>query len=320
MKPFPRIVFYGTPDFAVASLDALFRAGFEVVGVVTAPDREAGRGLTVTQSAVKKYAKRHDLPIYQPERLKSYEFQDTLRRLRPDVQVVVAFRMMPKEVWSSPPLGTFNLHASLLPQYRGAAPINRAIMNGETETGVTTFLINEEIDTGALLMQEKVAIGPDETAGELHDRLMVTGAGLVVETLNGLVSGSLTPVSQDLPIPDRGELKLAPKLHKSDTSIDWNRDTQTIYNQIRGLNPYPGVFSALRLKNGTSLSVKIGSAKISDDPTGDLPEPGSVESDSKRQMKIATLNGYIKILTLQPASKKMMNVAEFLNGWGGLLA
>lgn len=320
MIQLPRIIFYGTPDFAVASLDALIKEGFQVVGVVTAPDREAGRGLSLSQPAVKQYALGQNLPILQPEKLKALEFLQALEDLKPDLQVVVAFRMLPKEVWSLPHLGTFNLHASLLPQYRGAAPINRAIMNGENETGVTTFFINEEIDTGALLLQERVPIEPDENAGELHDRLMYLGAGLVVKTVKGILDGTLHPTAQDIPGSSPAELKPAPRLDKDDMHIDWNRETKDVYNQIRGLTPFPGVYTGLRLKNGSFLTVKIGSARIADEPIPASILPGSILSDRKRFLKVSTRSGYLDILTLQPASKRMMKASEFLNGSGTLLA
>ncbi|MBE0648203.1 MAG: methionyl-tRNA formyltransferase [Bacteroidales bacterium] len=318
MKAYPRIVFYGTPDFAVASLDALVKAGFQVVGVVTAPDKAAGRGLTLSQSAVKRYALAHQLPLFQPERLKSPEFQQTLIHLNPDIQVVVAFRMMPKEVWSLPPLGTFNLHASLLPQYRGAAPINRAIMNGESETGVTTFFINEEIDTGAILLQECMAIGPDETAGELHDRLMTLGATLVVKTVNRMIDETISPLPQGLGGKELEPFIMAPKIQKRDTQIDWTQDTKKVFNQVRGLNPYPGVYTSIKLKDTSSLDIKIGSARMASDASQEHFLPGEVFTDGKRFLKIATSDGFIEILTLQPASKKMMRITDFLNGSGTL--
>lgn len=319
MERKPRIVFFGTPEFAVASLDALVRAGCLVTGVVTAPDKPAGRGLTVSQSAVKRYAQKHGLPLFQPDKLRSGEFHDTLSQLNPDLQVVVAFRMLPHEVWSLPPFGTFNLHASLLPQYRGAAPINRVIMNGETETGMTTFYINDEIDTGAILMQERIPIDPDENAGELHDRMMTFGAGLVVKTVEGIAAGTITSLSQDLMANDPGTLKPAPKIQKSDTVINWNQDTQTVYNQIRGLTPYPGVYSTIGMRDGSSLFVKIGSARISGEVFSQSLVPGTIITDRKRVMRIVTRDGYIEVLTLQPASKKLISITDFLNGSGALL-
>ncbi|MFH1296672.1 MAG: methionyl-tRNA formyltransferase [Bacteroidota bacterium] len=319
MATYPRIVFFGTPEFAVASLEALVKAGFPVVGVVTAPDKAAGRGLTQSQPAIKRYALSHNLPLFQPENLKTQEFQYTLADLKPDIQVVVAFRMLPRAVWSLPPMGTFNLHASLLPQYRGAAPIHWAIINGEEKTGVTTFFINEEIDTGAILMQESVHIKADENAGELHDRLMVIGARLVVETVNGVTAGKLSPEAQELLCPECGPLKLAPKIQKSDTIIDWNRDIEAVYNQIRGLTPSPGAHTEIELKDGSSLLVKIGSVRVSCEPFQEPCIPGEIITDRKRFLKVATRDRAIEVMTLQPASKKMMSIIDFLNGVGSQL-
>jgi methionyl-tRNA formyltransferase len=319
MEKNPKIVFYGTPGFAVASLDAIVKAGFQVVGVVTAPDKASGRGLTLTQSAVKRYALTHQLPFFQPERLKSEEFHQVITNLKPDIQVVVAFRMLPKEVWSLPRLGTFNLHASLLPQYRGAAPINHAIMNGEKETGVTTFFINEEIDTGEIILQESVRIDPEENAGELQDRLMELGALLVVKTVTGIVSGTISPYSQSRVSLNPGKLKPAPKIYKNDLKIHWDQDTLDVFNQIRGLNPFPGAYTEIKQKDGTLLHLKIGSCKVVKSPTQLPLIPGNVVTDGKRFIMIGTRDGYIDLLLLQPASKKMMKIADFLNGFGDLL-
>lgn len=320
MKEFPRIVFFGTPEFAVASLDAILKAGFPVAGVVTVPDKPAGRGLTLSQSAVKKYADAHNLPLFQPERLKNEEFHQTLVNLNPDIQVVVAFRMLPEMVWNLPLLGTFNLHASLLPQYRGAAPINWAIINGETLTGVTTFFINNEIDTGAILLQEPVQIHPDENAGELHDRLMNIGAELVVKTVHGIISGAVSPTSQAQLSPGPKEYKQAPKIQKNDTIINWDRDIREVGNQIRGLSPYPGAYTRIRQKDGSFIQTKIGSFNVSGEPPHKMFIPGEVFTDRKRFLKISAKNGYIDVLTLQPASKNMMNIRDFLNGSGVLVA
>jgi len=320
MKEFPRIVFFGTPEFAVASLDAIVKAGFPVAGVVTVPDKPAGRGLTLSQSAVKKYAVAHNLPLFQPERLKNDEFHQTLVNLNPDIQVVVAFRMLPELVWGLPPLGTFNLHASLLPQYRGAAPVNWAIINGETVTGVTTFFINGEIDTGAILLQEPVQIHPAENAGELHDRLMNIGADLVVKTVQGIISGAVSPLPQALVSAGSTGYKQAPKIQKSDTIINWDRDIKDVGNQIRGLTPYPGANTRIRQKNGSYLEVEIGSFSLSVERPQEKLIPGEVCTDRKRFLKISAKNGYIDVLSLQPASKNMMNIRDFLNGFGALVA
>ncbi len=319
MERYPRIVFFGTPEFAVASLDALVVSGFDVVGVVTAPDKPAGRGLNLAESAVKKYALACGLPIFQPANLKSPDFLQSLSELKSDLQIVVAFRMLPREVWTMPVLGTFNLHASLLPQYRGAAPINRAIMNGETETGVTTFFINEKIDTGAILLQMKTGIGPDETAGQLHDRLMKSGAHMVVETVKRIKEGTISSVDQAKILQISVPLKLAPKIYREDMIVDWNLDVDQVYNKIRGLTPFPGAFSEIRLKDGSHLPVKIMSVRIDRDPVSSS-SPGMIITDRKRFLKISAIRGAILIHSLQPAGKKLMNISDFLNGFGSKLA
>src|SRR5579872_1942684 len=237
----PRIVFMGTPEFAVASLDAIVQAGYHVVGVITAPDKPAGRGMQLTQSAVKKYAVAKGLNILQPEKLKDPVFLETLRALRADLQIVVAFRMLPEIVWSMPPMGTVNLHGSLLPQYRGAAPINWAVINGEKETGVTTFQLQHDIDTGDILLQERFPIGESETAGEVHDRMKEIGAGLLVRTIDELVAGTLKETPQANPT----NLHHAPKISTETCRIDWTKPTAEIYNLIRGLSPFPTAFTEL---------------------------------------------------------------------------
>lgn len=254
-----KIVFMGTPDFAVASLNALVQNGFEIAAVVTAPDRPAGRGQKLKVSAVKEYALNHGLLILQPQSLKDPEFISSLNSLNADLQIVVAFRMLPKEVWSLPKLGTFNLHASLLPDYRGAAPINWAIINGEKETGVTTFFIDEEIDTGNIILQEKITIESSETAGQLHDRLMKLGAQLVVHTAKAISEGNLTTISQK----DVKSVKMAPKLFRETCKLDWNRAAQEIYNKIRGLSPYPAAWGLLN-NGGVTTSVKIFKARLTE--------------------------------------------------------
>src|SRR6187455_3565528 len=234
-----RIVFMGTPEFAVASLEALVKAKCNIVGVITAPDKQAGRGMKVTESAVKKYAVRHHLKVLQPEKLKNLEFLEELRSLNADLQIVVAFRMLPESVWNMPPLGTINLHGSLLPQYRGAAPINWAVINGEKETGVTTFKLQHEIDTGDILLQDRFPIGENETAGEIHDRMKEIGAAVLVKTVEGLVGGTLAEVPQQ----QQDNLPRAPKIFTETCKIDWNKPVDEIYNLIRGLSPYPTAFS-----------------------------------------------------------------------------
>ena len=319
MEGYPRIVFFGTPEFAVTSLDALVMAGYHIVGVVTAPDKPAGRGLNLTESPVKKYAVACNLSVFQPTNLKSPDFIQNLSELKPDLQVVVAFRMLPREVWAMPALGTFNLHASLLPQYRGAAPINRVIMNGDRETGVTTFFINEKIDTGAILLQLKTSIGPDETAGQLHDKLMKSGAHLVIETVKRIKEGTISSLDQEKISSKSLQLKPAPKIFREDMIIDWNQDVGHVYNKIRGLTPFPGAFSEIRLKDGSSMSIKLVSVQIDRNPAPSV-SPGMVTTDRKRFLKISAIHGAIFIHSLQPAGKKLMKIHDFLNGFGSKLS
>ncbi len=298
-----RIVFMGTPDFAVESLKALIDLGFNVVGVVTAPDKPAGRGQKLSESAVKEYAQAQGLPILQPLKLKDSEFITQLSALKPDLQVVVAFRMLPEVVWNLPPQGTVNVHGSLLPKYRGAAPINWAILNGEKETGVSTFKLQHEIDTGDIMLQEKMPIGPDETAGELHDRMKVVGAKLLVKTLRELVSGKLTVSPQQL----NAESQHAPKLFKADCEIDWNNTAEQIHNQIRGLSPYPTAFTVLGDK-----TLKIFSAVI--EPGKPEITPGTFMTDDKSYLKFAAIDGYLSLKEVQLEGKKKMEIDEFLRG------
>lgn len=301
-----RIVFMGTPDFAVASLDHLLKNGYTVVGVITAPDKPAGRGRQVQQSAVKKYALEKKLPILQPDNLKSEAFLDSLRKLRANLQVVVAFRMLPREVWSMPEYGTFNLHASILPDYRGAAPINWVLINGETRTGVTTFFIDDKIDTGAILLQEMIATGPDETAGELHDRLRQLGARLVVQTVELIAGGKAISSPQQ----ETANLKSAPKLNKDVCKVKWTQPLRQVYNLIRGLSPYPAAWTVLR-NGGDSIELKIFKARpVAEAHT--LP-PGKIVT-GKGEMKVAVQGGYLKLLELQLAGKRRLSVKEVLNG------
>jgi methionyl-tRNA formyltransferase len=315
MKIHPRIIFYGTPEIAVASLQSLVEEGFAITGVVTAPDRQAGRGLRVHFSPVKEYALRHDLPLFQPANLKDTSFLEELMSLEPDLQIVVAFRMLPKEIWSLPSLGTFNLHASLLPQYRGAAPINWALINGETETGVTTFFIDEKIDTGNIIFRETIAVRPDETAGELHDKLMVAGAGLVVKTVKAISSGNIPVLAQvELLDPDSGTLKMAPKLNKEDCRINWENETMTVFNFIRGLSPHPGAYTELAASDGTSFYLKVFQGKQEIQPH--TLKPGTIICDGKTYLKVAVRNGFIHLSEVQPAGRKAMNSLDFLKGYG----
>jgi methionyl-tRNA formyltransferase len=298
-----KIVFMGTPDFAVASLDALVQANFDVVAVVTAPDKPAGRGQKLNESAVKKYAVEKEIPVLQPEKLKNPEFLEELRSYQADLQVVVAFRMLPVVVWSMPAKGTINLHGSLLPQYRGAAPINHVIINGEKESGVTTFFLKEEIDTGDIILSDSVAIADDETAGDLHDKLMVVGANLLVKTLHAIEAGNIT----EQPQPQSDDLKHAPKIFKEDCKIDWNNSAQTIHNLIRGLSPYPTAFTLLNEKN-----LKVFKAEIEDKEPGIAA--GGFLTDGKTYLKFAAKDGFIKLLDIQYEGKKRMLIEDFLRG------
>jgi methionyl-tRNA formyltransferase len=301
-----KIVFMGTPPFAVASLDALIKAGCTIVAVVTAPDKPAGRGKKLNQSAVKQYAAENGLKVLQPEKLKNPEFLEELRALGADLQVVVAFRMLPEVVWTMPPKGTINLHASLLPQYRGAAPINWVLINGEKESGVTTFFLKQEIDTGDILFTEKVTLSGDETAGDLHDRLMYKGAGLLVKTVKGIESGRYNehPQSQ---LADGVKLKSAPKIFKEDCLIDWQQPVETIYNKIRGLSPSPGAFTLLNGKSFKVLRSRYETANPGITTGGYL-------TDHKTYLKFAATDGYISVTEVQLEGKKIMAIEEFLRG------
>lgn len=310
MKTFEelRIVFFGTPDFAVASLKAVIEAGGNVVAVVTAPDKPAGRGQQLQASAVKQYAVAQGLPVLQPEKMKAPEFLEELRNLKADLQIVVAFRMMPEVVWNMPPMGTINVHGSLLPQYRGAAPVNRAIMNGETETGVTTFKLKHEIDTGDILLQTKVPILPEDNAGTMHDKLMAAGADLLVVTLKGLAAETLKEIPQAA--VTTSELRHAPKLFKEDMLIDWNSGCNEINNFVRGLSPYPTAFTHLGGKTLRVYAVKIELAE-----TGKVP--GTYETDHSTFLRFAADDGWVYILELQLEGKKRMPVIDFLRGFRG---
>ena len=303
-----RIVFMGTPEFAVASLDALVQNGFNVVGVITAPDKPAGRGMKLQQSAVKKYAIEKGLHVLQPERLKNENFLEELRGLHADVQVVVAFRMLPEVVWNMPPKGTINVHASLLPDYRGAAPINWAIINGEKETGVTTFKLQHEIDTGNILLQQAVNIDENETAGELHDKLKEAGAGLLVKTMEGLLNGSLQEKPQaEWMAREKTEVHHAPKIFTDTCRIDWAQPVQKVHDLIRGLSPYPGAFTQLE---GKMLKI-FRSEVVRKSPQS---APGAFESDNKTFLQFACTDGYISVRELQLEGKKRMPVEDFLRG------
>ncbi len=301
-----RIVFMGTPEFAVATLDALIKAKFNVVGVITAPDKPAGRGRKLNESAVKKYALAHKLNILQPTNLKDEDFIKELENLNANLQIVVAFRMLPKIVWQLPKYGTFNLHASLLPNYRGAAPINWAIINGETKTGVSTFFIDEKIDTGNIILQEEVNIGKDETLGELYNKLMNIGSNLVVETVKMIEKGEVKTKKQ----PETEE-KPAPKIFTETCKINWNDSLNNIYNLIRGLNPYPAAWTTL-INNGEPIKVKIFDVKPEFENHN--LKSGSIIT-SKNEIKVAVSNGFVIIESLQLAGKKKMDSKSLLNGY-----
>ncbi|MCT1533039.1 methionyl-tRNA formyltransferase [Sphingobacterium daejeonense] len=301
-----RIIFMGTPDFAVASLKALIEAGEEVVAVVTGPDKPAGRGQKLHESAVKKFAVSQNIPVLQPVKLRDPEFLAELKSFNADLQVVVAFRMLPELVWNMPEKGTINVHASLLPNYRGAAPINHAIINGEKKSGVTTFLLQHEIDTGNILFSTEVEILDNDNAGDLHDKLMLAGAELLIRTVNAIKKNDIHPIPQDS--IDTESLKHAPKIFKEDCLINWENDTVNIYNLIRGLSPYPTAFTHI---DGKVLKIYESEIIIE---KHDL-KPGTYISDGKNELKFATKDGFLKLLEIQIEGKKRMSVSDFLRGY-----
>jgi methionyl-tRNA formyltransferase len=304
-----RIIFMGTPEFAVASLDKLVQAGCNIVGVITSPDKQAGRGMQLQQSAVKKYAVEKGLHILQPDKLKNPEFLAELKNLKADVQAVVAFRMLPEVVWNMPAMGTINVHGSLLPQYRGAAPINWAVINGEEYTGVTTFKLQQEIDTGNILLAEKIKIEETDTAGTVHDKLKELGANLLLETIKGLAQGDLKETSQSEILHQQSAiLHHAPKLFTETGKIDWNKPVNEVYNFIRGLSPYPAAYTNLNGKTLKLFSVE----KIIEQPTVEI---GSYKTDEKKNLQFACSNGYINVVELQLEGKKRMDVKDFLRGY-----
>lgn len=296
----------GTPDFAVASLQALLEAGENVVAVVTVADKPAGRGQKIQESAVKKFAVSNNITVLQPEKLKDEHFLNALKSFHADLQVVVAFRMLPEVVWNMPPKGTINLHASLLPQYRGAAPINHAIINGEKESGVTTFLLQHQIDTGNILFKESVSIAPSDTAGDLHDKLMAVGARLLIKTVDAIKNDTYQEIPQEKITSDT-ELKHAPKIFKEDCKITWDKPLQEVYNFIRGLSPYPAAFTDFQGK-----ILKIFNCVPLEEVA--IESPGSLVSDGKHYLRFATKNGYIDVKEVQLEGKKRMSVDEFLRG------
>lgn len=311
-----RIIYMGTPDFAVASLEVLVKAKYNIVAVVTSPDKPAGRGMKLQESPVKKFAVRHHIKVLQPEKLQNPAFLSELKSLNADLQIVVAFRMLPEVVWNMPPLGTINVHASLLPQYRGAAPINWAIINGEKETGITTFKLQHEIDTGDILLQEKIEIDKNETAGELHDNLKELGAGVLLSTVEGLakstlqarpqstVNGLQSPLDSEQSAP----IRTAPKIFTKTCKIDWNKSASEIYNLIRGLSPYPTAFTELGDK-----TIKIFKSEI--EMIRPATRIGHWESDKKSYLKFACADGYIHLKDVQMEGKKRMNIEDFLRGY-----
>ncbi|MEM8999569.1 MAG: methionyl-tRNA formyltransferase [Bacteroidota bacterium] len=302
-----RIVFLGTPEFAVAGLRSLVDQQYDIAGVVTAPDKPAGRGRKVQESAVKVYAKEQGITVLQPINLKDETFLATLKSLRANLQVVVAFRMLPKIVWQMPEYGTFNLHASLLPNYRGAAPINWAIINGETKTGATTFFIDEKIDTGKIILQQAIEITPDENAGNLHDKLMHLGAGLILETVRQIAEDTITPVGQE----NSENLKLAPKIYRDTCEINWSKPLKAIYDHIRGLSPYPSAWTTL-VNDDDIYVMKIHSAEMQ--ATLHKKKIGALLCD-KKTVKIATKGGYLNLLEIQMPGKRKMKVSEVINGF-----
>lgn len=300
----PRILFFGTPDFAVASLKALISHGFHVVAVVTAPDKPAGRGRKLQESAVKQFAISESLKILQPEKLKNKAFLEELFALKADLQIVVAFRMLPEIIWNNPKMGTINIHGSLLPQFRGAAPINWAIINGEKITGVTSFKLQHEIDTGPILLQKECAILPEDNMGTMYEKLMALGADLLIETVNGLIDNSISEQNQDLSL----EIIHAPKIFKENCKIEWNNNAESIHNLIRGLSPYPAAFTFLEEKQ---LKIYISSFELKEHK---IP-PGTFETDGKSMLRFATIDGWVNCLNIQFEGKKRMDIADFLRGW-----
>ncbi len=307
-----RIVFMGTPEFAVESLKAMVDNNFNIVGVVTTPDRPAGRGYKLQESAVKKYAVEQGLKVLQPVKLRDEEFLAELRALEADIQVVVAFRMLPEVVWQMPRLGTFNLHGSLLPQYRGAAPINWAVINGEKKTGVTTFFLKHEIDTGEIIYKAETPIGEDDTAGMIHDRLMGIGADLVIKTLDAVVDGSIESKAQSKFYDDEAELKPAPKIFRETCEINWNEKAQNIHNLIRGLSPYPAAWTAFEIE-GKMINFKIYASQVINESHN--LTPGTIVTDNKATLRVAAQDGFIEILELQMAGKRKMQTHDLLNGF-----
>ena len=314
-----RIVFFGTPDFAVESLDRLVTGGYNIVGVVTMPDKIGGRGNKVVQSAVKLYALEHNLPLFQPEKLKDSTFVEQLRKLNADLQIVIAFRMMPEIVWAMPPLGTFNLHASLLPKYRVAAPINWAVINGDTETGVTTFFLKQEIDTGDIIQQRRIPIAETDNVGIVHDKLMTMGADMVIETVDAILNDSIKPIPQDELCNKGIEATPAPKIFTETCHINWSQPALNVYNLIRGLSPYPAAWTEIPDASGKMHHAKIYATEIPDDaPLCRIignSQAGTLSTDGKRLKVLCGDNRWIEITSIQIAGKRRMTTEEFLRGF-----
>ena len=311
-----KIIFFGTPDFAVASLSRLVDGGYHVAAVVTMPDKPAGRGRQLHESDVKRYAVEHNLPVMQPVSLKDEAFIEELRAFEAQLFIVIAFRMLPEAVWQMPPLGTFNLHASLLPRYRGAAPINWAVMNGDTETGVTTFFLKHEIDTGDVIQQRSCPIGRQDNVEAVHDRLMVMGADMVLETVDAIIAGTVKPIPQDQMLTAGQQPTPAPKIFKDTCRIDWSRPAEQLYNHIRGLSPYPAAWTTLVDEQGgevTSLKVYETSEPIPF-AGGQSPAPGTIDADGKT-LRVACADGWLQVLSLQQSGKKRMDTDAFLRGF-----
>ncbi|MCQ2251577.1 MAG: methionyl-tRNA formyltransferase [Bacteroidales bacterium] len=306
-----RIIYMGTPDFAVGPLKTLVESGFNIVAVVTGMDKPQGRGRKIQPTPVKEYAVEHNIPVLQPEKLKNPEFVEELRSYKADLQVVVAFRMLPEVVWDMPKMGTFNLHAALLPQYRGAAPLNWAVINGEKKTGVTTFLLDKDIDTGRIMLQKEVAIEDNDTVGTVHDKLMLVGQDLVVETVEKLIDGSMKFIDQDSLIGKDTILKHAPKSFKEDCRINFENDGDTIRNLVRGLSPYPAAFTTINVK-GKEMGLKVFECEVEKCQNHEIP--GKLITDNKKFAKISCKNGYIYLTDVQLEGKKRMKIIEFLRG------
>ena len=307
-----RIIYMGTPDFAVETLRLLVERGYNVVAVVTMPDKPAGRGHKIQYSPVKQYALSVGLPILQPERLKDEAFIEELRSYQADLQIVVAFRMLPQVVWDMPPMGTFNLHASLLPQYRGAAPLNWAIMNGDKETGITTFFLTHEIDTGRVIQRRSIAIADTDNVGIIHDKLMTMGAEMVCETVDNIIAGNVTAIPQEELMTDE-PLRPAPKIFKDTCHLDFSRRVEVLYNQVRGLSPYPAAWCEFVSPEGEAIGVKI--YEVSKNKCIHSLTPGTIVTDGKKKIEIACEDGYLQLLSLQLAGKKRLTAEELLRGF-----